>query len=144
MTDLGIEVAERPRPQPFVYRYRMKGWYDGDSPTVWTDHGRHLWKGEDKLRLYGIDTPELRGIERSDGIAVRDIVRLWAPPGSEGDMASHEQGDGKYGRLLVTMWPDGWGDLSINERLFREGLAEIKTYDRRTDAILEKLWREVS
>ncbi len=143
MTDretLGIGVTNRPVPQPFVFRYEIQHpWYDGDSPKVILDHGMHRYEEEVAVRLYGVDTPEMRGSDRDEGIIVRDIVRKWSPVGSKGIIESHKQGTGKYGRLLGTMWPDGW-DVSINERLYKAGLADVKTYSARLDAVLKALW----
>ena len=59
-----------------MYNYKAKiiGVYDGDTVTAMVDLG-FLHFQEMKLRLYGIDTPELRGPEREQGIIVRDILR---------------------------------------------------------------------
>lgn len=139
-SEFGLDVLVRPRPAPFVYRYEIQEpWYDGDSPRVILDLGMHRFEREISCRLYGIDTPEMRGTDKERGRTVRDIVRQRCPPGSTGVLESHKQGTGKYGRLLVTMWPDGW-DKSVNEWLFDNGLAVIKTYNKKTDDKLRELW----
>ena len=59
-----------------MYNYKAKiiGVYDGDTVTSLVDLGfLHFQKM--KLRLYGIDTPELRGQEREQGLIVRGILR---------------------------------------------------------------------
>ncbi|WP_336066999.1 hypothetical protein [Mesoflavibacter sp. CH_XMU1404-2] len=59
-----------------MYNYKAKiiDVYDGDTVTAMVDLG-FLHFQEMKLRLYGINTPELRGPEREQGIIVRDILR---------------------------------------------------------------------
>ena len=59
-----------------MYQYKAKviDVYDGDTVTAMVDLG-FLHFQEMKLRLYGINTPELRGPEREQGIIVRDILR---------------------------------------------------------------------
>lgn len=46
-----------------MYRYRakVKSVYDGDTCTVDIDLGFHITLRDIKVRLYGVDTPELRG-----------------------------------------------------------------------------------
>ena len=105
----------------------MVGWYDGDSPTIDIDLGFRIWMRDQKIRLYGVDTPELRGDERERGLEVRDIVRKWAPIQSTGLIRTHKDQQGKFGRWLGEIYPEGWTQ-SINQRLMREGLAEIEAY----------------
>ena len=125
----------------YDYKAVVVGWYDGDSPTVDIDLGFNTWLKNQKLRLYGIDTPEMRGGDRPQGIIARDKVREWCPPGSKVGMESHKDESGKYGRWLATIWPDGW-ETSLNHRLYANGLAEIKTYDPRTDIELRRRWNK--
>ena len=60
-----------------LYRYKAEivRVYDGD--TVWADIdlGFNTWRRNEPLRLWGIDTPEVRGDERPEGLTVRDILR---------------------------------------------------------------------
>ena len=45
---------------PFTYRARIVRWKDGDTPVVDIDQGFDDWKMNQSLRMYGIDTPELK------------------------------------------------------------------------------------
>ena len=117
----------------------MVGWYDGDSPTIDIDLGFRHWMMGQKIRLYGVDTPELRGEEREHGLEVRDIVRRWAAPGTVGIIKTHKDEQGKFGRWLGEIYPEGWVE-SINAKLYREGLAEIEAYTDRERRKLEALF----
>ena len=46
----------------------MVGVYDGDSVTLDIDLGLGIWSTGQKCRLSGIDTPEIRGEERIEGL----------------------------------------------------------------------------
>jgi endonuclease YncB( thermonuclease family) len=61
-----------------LYNYRafVTGVYDGDSITVDIDLGFNNWMKNQKVRLYGINTPELRGEERPSGLIARDRLLL--------------------------------------------------------------------
>ncbi len=52
------------------YNYKVKkvvNVYDGDTITVDIDLGFNMVMCNQKLRLYGINTPEVRGEEREEG-----------------------------------------------------------------------------
>lgn len=49
--------------------------YDGDTITVKLDLGFHIHLADIKIRLLGINAPEVRGNQKSKGIAVRDRLR---------------------------------------------------------------------
>ncbi len=124
--------------QPFVYQCKMVGWYDGDSPTIDIDLGLNVWSMDQKVRLYGVNTPELRGDERERGIEVRDLVRAWCPPGTECIIRTHKDKTGKFGRWLGEIFlPDQIE--SINQRLLANGLAEIEAYSASERRRIERL-----
>ncbi len=105
-----------------MYHYKafVKDVYDGDTITAVVDLG-FLHYQEMKLRLYGIDTPELRGPERPQGLIVRDILREMI---LEKDVEIHTYKDkqGKYGRYLATIMLDG---VNVNEWLVDNGHATV-------------------
>ena len=51
------------------------------------------------VRLSGIDTPEMRGIQKPLGQKAKIFVQGWA--GTYPDVIIFEEGTGKYGRLLA-------------------------------------------
>ena len=94
--------------------------YDGDSVTLSIDLGFNMWMMSQKVRLLGIDTPELRGEERADGLVAAARLRGLIY-GKMVILESHKDKTGKYGRWLGTIYLDG---VSMNQLLLDEGLAE--------------------
>ncbi len=103
-----------------MYHYKAKilDVYDGDTVTAFVDLG-FLHFQEMKLRLYGIDTPELRGEERASGLIVRDILREKILD-KEVEVFTYKDSQGKYGRYLATIVIDG---EDINQWLLDNGHA---------------------
>ena len=119
----------------FIYRARMLSVYDGDTVRADIDLGFHTWIKNRAIRLYGVNTPEIRGDEKEDGKMVRDLVRKWLPEGTEFTLHSVDDRFGKYGRVLGVIYPDGWSE-SVNARLYRGGLARLEGY---SDAELRRI-----
>lgn len=76
------------------------------------------------LQLWGIDTPEVRGEERVEGLKVRDVLRTRIL-GKELLICtikarSGQDSQGKFGRYLAIIWD---GNININNWLLKEGLA---------------------
>ncbi|NNM22882.1 MAG: thermonuclease family protein [Flavobacteriaceae bacterium] len=103
----------------YNYKAHIKAVYDGDTVTAVVDLG-FLHYQEMKLRLYGIDTPELRGPEREQGLIVRDILREMILD-KEVEIHSYKDKQGKYGRYLATIILDG---LNVNQWLVDNGHAQ--------------------
>ena len=59
----------------YYYRAVVVSVYDGDTCTVDIDLGLNTWVRGEKLRLYRINAPELRGPERPEGLKSRDFLR---------------------------------------------------------------------
>jgi len=111
--------------QLFNYRAIVTGVYDGDSITIDIDLGFNNWKKNQKVRLLGINTPEIRGEERPDGLVARDRLRELILD-KEIIITSYKDKSGKYGRWLATVFlkQDGMFE-NINTLLLAEGLAEV-------------------
>jgi micrococcal nuclease len=108
-----------------VYEYKVKEIikvYDGDTITVVLDLGFGVYRKE-VLRLYGIDTPELRGEEREQGLISRDWLREKLDTDLDKIIIKTiKDGKGKYGRYLAEIYVDG---VNINKQLIAEGLAKV-------------------
>jgi len=105
-----------------MYNYYAKiiGVYDGDTVTAVVDLG-FLHSQEMKLRLYGIDTPEMRGPEKVEGKKVRDIVRTMILD-KQVELITYKDKQGKYGRYLATIIIDG---VDVNQWLVSNGHAKV-------------------
>ncbi|CAM3274392.1 thermonuclease family protein [Aequorivita lipolytica] len=103
-----------------MYHYKAKiiAVYDGDTVTALVDLG-FLHTQEMKLRLYGINTPEIRGEEKEQGIIARDILREMILD-KEVQIRSYKDKQGKYGRYLANIM---LGDLDVNIWLVDNGYA---------------------
>ena len=108
--------------------YHYKAWvtkvYDGDTITVDIDLGFHIWMKKEKIRLYRINTPEVRGAERPEGLKSRDWLREQILE-KEVTLVTYRDRKGKYGRWLADVMLDG---ICINDELVKQGLAEYKDY----------------
>lgn len=111
----------------YYYRARVRSIYDGDTLRLDIDLGMGVWLKNQTVRLKGIDTPELYGDERENGLTARDKVRELIPPETEIIIETFKDDKGKYGRWIAEIWFNGHG-RSLNEILVEENLAERKEY----------------
>jgi micrococcal nuclease len=105
----------------YEYKAYVRKVYDGDTITVDIDLGFGVLLKNQKLRLLGINTPEVRGEQREEGLKVRDLVRerianKWITIKTERDKR------GKYGRWLATVF-EPEVEESLNDWLLNEGHA---------------------
>ena len=128
-----IKPSDKDIKPSYVYRGRCVSVYDGDTMTVDIDLGFGVWMKKQKLRLYGINAPEVRGAQKVEGKISRDAVRAMAPDGCDLVIQSHKDSKGKYGRWLATVYcmsktnPDG-PLMCINDALVSRGLAVKALY----------------
>jgi|TARA_R100001480_G_scaffold54282_4_gene67343 micrococcal nuclease len=76
---------------------------DGDTVDVDIDLGFGMWIHNERVRLYGIDTPESRTRdleEKKAGLFAKDVVLHYLPEGSKQVLKTHKDKVGKYGRVL--------------------------------------------
>ena len=118
----------------YEYRVEILKIIDGDTVDVDIDLGFGVWLKNERVRLYGIDTPESRTRdleEKKFGLAakerlkelLKDDVYLRTMVGRGG-----EDMKGKFGRILgdfVSQYEQGtgWGQMSATEILIKEGHA---------------------
>ena len=128
-----------PRTKPdYTYRATIKqaDWiYDGDTLRASVDLGMGVWMYRQKFRLFGINTPEVRGVEKVEGKKVRAFVRAelahHIDSGEPIIIQTHKDKGGKYGRWLGTIWyfdtiSEEWRNL--NTFLVGEGYAKAVDY----------------
>ncbi|MEM1054459.1 MAG: thermonuclease family protein [Bacteroidota bacterium] len=109
------------------YRYRatIASVYDGDTFRADVDLGFSAWLKNIQFRMFGINTPELRGgteETKRAGYAARDRLRELMPVGSAVLIRSTKAG--KYGRYLADVYREVDGEtLHLNQILLDEGHA---------------------
>lgn len=116
---------------PYVYYADIIKVYDGDTVTADIDLGFHTWRRNEKLRLFGIDAPEVRGEEKPSGYLSRDWLRSQVLNKRIIINTIKYKGHtrGKYGRYLARLFiRTGDSCLSINDELVNQGLAEYRLY----------------
>ena len=102
--------------------------YDGDTiMDIVLDLGFNL-RLTITGRLYGINTPEVRGHDRVAGVAARDYLAGRIERANVVHIETVRVGSrlkGKYGRWLIRVWADG---VNLNDALVADGFAEYKNY----------------
>ena len=116
------------KEEKFIYDALITEVYDGDTCTAIVDLGLNV-SVKAKLRLSGIDSPELRGVTEEVKKRAEDSREYLKQRLLNKMVRIHSLKKGKYGRLVVKIWVyDDDGKLpeeSINEEMIRKGLAEI-------------------
>ena len=101
----------------YEYRAKVTAVYDGDTVTVDIDLGFEVWLRDQRVRLLNVNTPEVRGKSKKEGIIARDALRQRI---LDKEVTVKSDRRGKYGRWLVEIFVD---DENINQWLLSEGLA---------------------
>lgn len=113
----------------YFYKAFVTAVYDGDTITVDIDLGlKTLIKGE-KIRLFGLNAPEIRGKERPLGLKSRDYLRELIL-GKEIFIETIKDKKGKYGRYLGNIFLEKSSGrfMNINKELIKKGFAEAREY----------------
>lgn len=105
--------------QEYVYNAYVVDVYDGDSITLDIDLGFNIVMKNQKIRLYGIDAPELRLEEKESGLISKNwlVERIL---NKNVVIKTYKDSRDKYGRWLADIYV---GDVFINETMVIEGLA---------------------
>jgi micrococcal nuclease len=107
----------------YEYNAKVVKVYDGDTITVNFDLGFGIMLNKQKIRLYGINTPEVRGDSKEQGIISRDALRKRILKKNI-IIKTHRDKKGKYGRWLGEVF---LADENLNEWLVKEGYAKSYT-----------------
>lgn len=102
----------------YTYRAHITEAYDGDTVTALVDLGFHIQFAM-KLRLHGINAPELRGDERLLGLVARDKLRELILH-RDVTIQTFKDKQGKYGRYLALIFCDG---VNVNQAMIDAGCA---------------------
>ena len=104
----------------YEYKATVTKVYDGDTITVDFDLGFGILIRKQKIRLLGINTPEIRGPEKPQGIISRDALRQRIL-GKVVTIKTSKDKKGKYGRWLGEVFME---EENINQWLITEGYAK--------------------
>ena len=87
----------------YEYRCKIDRVVDGDTVDVDIDLGFGIWLRKERVRLYGIDTPECRTRdleEKKYGLVAKSFVQDLLPVGSMQTLRTRKDDKGKFGRIL--------------------------------------------
>ena len=87
----------------YEYKCKILRVVDGDTVDVDIDLGFGMWMHKERIRLYGIDTPESRTRdleEKRYGNIAKEVVKSHMPVGSTQTLITEKDKSGKYGRIL--------------------------------------------
>tara|TARA_R110002072_G_scaffold22605_1_gene79162 strand:- start:917 stop:1324 length:408 start_codon:yes stop_codon:yes gene_type:complete len=132
----------------YDYQCKIVRVVDGDTVDVDIDLGFDTWKCGERIRLYGVDTPECRtrdAEEKAAGFLAKEFVEDALHVGGTYRLQTKEKG--KFGRYLGTIYLTD--DTSINAALVTEHLAvpytrqnkkEIQAQHKANYQILKDKW----
>lgn len=108
----------------FEYRCNVVRVVDGDTVDVDIDLGFGVWMCKQRIRMYGIDTPESRTRdleEKKYGLAAKYfLIGLLDDPNGI-TLKTYKDGKGKFGRILGELWRTStYSDKSVNEYMIEK------------------------
>lgn len=120
-----LEEVEKKDAKPYVVRIDVDGntakvveVYDGDTCTIVFYSNRELCSA--KVRLLGIDAPEIRGkteSEKAKALVARDALKALIL--NKVVTLTNVAIEAKWGRILADIWV---GDVHVNEDMIEQGL----------------------
>lgn len=105
----------------YTYKALIIDVYDGDTVTALIDLGLHV-KIQGRIRLKGINTPELHGARRADGLISKARTEELVL-NKEVIIKTYRDKQEKYGRWLGEIFMNETDTKSVNQILLDEGLA---------------------
>ena len=106
----------------FEYKAYVSKVYDGDTITCDIDCGFGVHLKDQKIRLHGINAPEMKGPERLTGGTDAKTALAGKVLNKNIILKTLNDKRGKYGRILGIVWLDG---QNINEWLLENGYAKV-------------------
>ena len=102
----------------YEYRCKVVKIIDGDTVDVDIDLGFGVWMHKERVRLFGIDTPESRTRdleEKKYGLAAKKFLTEMLDDDGGITLKTHKDKTGKFGRILGELWrTTNYADQSIN------------------------------
>jgi len=124
------------------YRCKIVKVVDGDTADVDIDLGFGVWLKKQRIRFYGIDTPESRTSDKEEkpyGLAAKEFVLKYLPIGSDQTLVTIKDGVGKYGRILGRfLLNDSLIECDFLDELMIERHLAVAYYGQSKEDIAEK------
>ena len=101
----------------YEYRCKILRVVDGDTVDVDIDLGFGVWMHKQRIRMYGIDTPESRTrdlVEKKFGKASKKHLKTILEEAESIELVSHDKG--KFGRILGDLFI-GSNETSVNQQM---------------------------
>ena len=95
----------------YEYRCKIRRVVDGDTVDIDIDLGFGVWLHKERVRIYGIDTPESRTRDKEEkkyGLMAKEFVKQFVKGDSIKLTTQKYDAKGKFGRIL--------GDIIVDNR----------------------------
>ena len=107
----------------YEYRCKVVKIVDGDTVDVDIDLGFGVWLKKERIRMFGIDTPESRTRdldEKKYGLMAKEFITKLLDDEGGIVLKTRKDAEGKYGRILGELWrTTDFADTSINELMIK-------------------------
>ena len=130
----------------YEYKIKVRRVVDGDTVDVDIDLGFGVWLYKQRVRLFGIDTPESRTRdleEKKFGLKAKEYLKKWITTDDDRVVSLLSHGSGKFGRILGELFVtfnDGhpvFSDrVNVNETMVEDHHA-VKYHGQSKDEIAE-------
>ena len=104
----------------YEYKCKVTRVVDGDTVDIDIDLGFGVWLHKERVRIYGIDTPESRTrdkVEKRFGLLAKEFVEQFVKGSSVILRTQKYDAKGKFGRILGDIIVD---DKSLSETMIQE------------------------
>jgi micrococcal nuclease len=112
--DMAHSTSSMP-PIPYVFRAKLVRVIDGDTLILDVDQGMHIRRWE-RIRLLGINCPELVGAQKAAGLEAMGYVQAWI----HGTLRIRTEKSDSWGRWLAVCWRESDG-ANLTDDLIANG-----------------------
>ena len=112
----------------YTYEMTLRRIKDGDSLVGDIDLGIDTWKHHQDIRLFAIDTPEIRLVKgdkdlKRYGLTVKKYLEDNLVIGNVYTIKTYKDTRGKFGRILAKIYHKGLSRRCLNEELVIQNMA---------------------
>ena len=108
----------------YEYRCKLIKVIDGDTMDIDIDLGFGVWLKGERVRLYGIDTPESRTRDKEEkkyGLAAKEYAKTFLNDEYLTLKTKEYDAKGKFGRILGELWrTTDFADKSLNDYMIEK------------------------